>query len=313
MKKSREFCCYCGKQISQREIEGKPRDYCVSCGTVFYENPLPVASSIVVNEKREVLLVKRKNEPYRDMWCLPMGFAESGEEVREAALRELEEEAGIRGEIIELIDVDTVDNYFYGSLVIVAYEVRHTGGRVKAGDDAMEAKYFPVNDFPPLAWTSNEKAMQLYINLYRDLWDMADSVKRLLPDETVLDEISPDRIKQERFLSNIIVQIIEKHITDISEQWMLMVTEAIPSLNDHIEDLVNLNRNIMRAIQFWLKRGGDTLGLEEFIESGIKLREKDIPLPELITAMALSRKSIWMHIVRERIPVSYTHLRAHET
>ena len=90
---------------------------------------LPVASTIVVNDKREVLLVKRKKDPYRGMWCLPIGFAESGEEVREAALRELEEEAGITGEIVRLIDVDTIDNYFYGSLAIVTYEVKMTGGR----------------------------------------------------------------------------------------------------------------------------------------------------------------------------------------
>ncbi len=90
-----------------------------------------------VNDNREILLVKRRNELYKGMWCLPMGFAETGEDVRGAALRELEEEAGIEGEVVRLIDVDTVDNYYYGSLAIVTYEVKAVGGILKPGDDAI--------------------------------------------------------------------------------------------------------------------------------------------------------------------------------
>ena len=166
--KKKEYCCYCGKVIDQKFIDGKNRDYCSSCGSIFYENPLPVASSIVVNDNKEVLLVKRKKDPYKDMWCLPIGFAESGEEVSEAALRELKEEAGIDGSIIRLIDVDTLYNYFYGSLAIVTYEVKQTGGEVTPGDDATDAKYFPITDIPKLAWISNEKAISIYIELYND-------------------------------------------------------------------------------------------------------------------------------------------------
>lgn len=81
----------------------------------------------MVNERREVLLVQRDKDPYKGMWCLPIGFAESGEEVKDAALRELREESGIKGRIVRLIDVDTVDNDFYGSLAIVTYEVRASG------------------------------------------------------------------------------------------------------------------------------------------------------------------------------------------
>ena len=105
MKKQRIYCSYCGNKIISKEQDGKARDYCPTCETFYYENPLPVASTIVVNDQREVLLVKRKKDPYKDMWCLPIGFAETGEEVHEAALRELEEEAGVTGEIIRLIDV----------------------------------------------------------------------------------------------------------------------------------------------------------------------------------------------------------------
>lgn len=60
---------------------------------VFYDNPLPVASSIVVRD-RQLLLVRRRFMPKAGEWCLPMGFAEAGESIEAAALRELKEVAG---------------------------------------------------------------------------------------------------------------------------------------------------------------------------------------------------------------------------
>ena len=53
-----------------------------------------------------MLLVKRKHDPFKGLWCLPMGFAESGESIESAALRELEEEAGIQGKILGLVNVE---------------------------------------------------------------------------------------------------------------------------------------------------------------------------------------------------------------
>ena len=100
----RKFCPYCGRQLKTR-VEGEVfRDYCEHCNKFFYDNPLPVVSSIVVKD-RNVLLVKRKYDPNKGQWCLPMGFAETGESIEAAALRELLEETGIHGKIIDLVDV----------------------------------------------------------------------------------------------------------------------------------------------------------------------------------------------------------------
>jgi 8-oxo-dGTP pyrophosphatase MutT (NUDIX family) len=125
------------------DIEGRLRDYCEGCRSIFYENPLPVACAIVTDRERQVLLVKRARDPYKDMWCLPIGFAESGEEVQHAALRELKEEAGVDGSIVRLIDVATVDNYFYGSLAIVTYESAMTGGKFAPRCRRILRPFFP--------------------------------------------------------------------------------------------------------------------------------------------------------------------------
>jgi 8-oxo-dGTP diphosphatase len=304
MKKQRVYCSYCGGDISAKMQDGKPRDYCSGCNTYYYENPLPVASTIVVNESREVLLVKRKRDPYRDMWCLPIGFAESGEEVNEAALRELREEAGIDGEIVRLIDVDTVDNYFYGSLAIVTYEVHKTGGAERPGDDASDTRYFPIHELPQLAWKSNQKAIQIYIELYKDTWAMIDSFQQLYPEITSLNTITRDGNDHKLLLSNILIQILNSEYNEISAEWSNEITEKIPSLRASMDVLIPANHKVLSTIQGNLQ--GDMIKSDYagYIEVGKELKNKKIPLPELITIMALSRKSIWMYVIRKKILVS---------
>lgn len=304
MKKQRSFCSFCGAKITGKKQDGKVRDFCPACNTFFYENPLPVASTVVVNEDREVLLVRRKKDPYRDMWCLPIGFAESGEEITGAALRELHEEAGITGEIVRLIDVDTVDNYFYGSLAIVTYEVRQTGGTVRPGDDASDAKYFPIEELPELAWTSNTKAMKLYVDLYRDTWAMLDSFKKLYPEINSLDTMAQVTDEQKQFLSNVLVKILSTDNKEISRKWSYEIGVKIPVLKEYLDVLMLVNGKILWFLQRHLQGAEIADDYSEFIEIGIELKKAMLPLPELITAMALSRKMIWTHVIKKKILAS---------
>jgi ADP-ribose pyrophosphatase YjhB (NUDIX family) len=299
MKKQKQFCCFCGSPVSQKEIEDKVRDFCTGCGTVFYENPLPVASSIVVNENREILLVQRKKDPYKNMWCLPIGFAETGEEVKNAALRELREEAGVFGEIVQLIDVDTVENYFYGSLAIVTYEVKMTGGCVCPGDDAIDAKFFPIFHIPELAWTSNEKAVKIYIEQHRDIWAMVDSFKQLLP------EIDPSQLiggeQHPDFLSNILVKLIDKERELITRNWIDDVFKNIPKLITYFDKMFQINQAVLDAVISNIKLSSNEKNFEIFHILGIESSKAGIPLPEFLTALALSRKQIWLHVIKSKI------------
>jgi ADP-ribose pyrophosphatase YjhB (NUDIX family) len=283
------------------EQEGKHRDYCPSCNTFYYENPLPVACTIVVNDNREILLVQRKNDPYKGMWCLPIGFAESGEEVHEAALRELEEEAGITGEIIRLIDVDTINNYFYGSLAIVTYEVRMTGGNVRPGDDAIDARYFPIMEIPELAWSSNKKAIRIYKELYKDTWAMIDSFRQLYPEINSIDSFAQVTDQQKHFLSNVLVKILNTDNKEISRKWSYEVSVKVPHLTEHMDILTHINGKILWTLQRQLQGTVETSDYSSYTEIGKDLNKSKIPLPELIIALALSRKTIWIHIMRKKI------------
>jgi NADH pyrophosphatase NudC (nudix superfamily) len=116
MKKHRKHCIYCGREITKKSEDGVLRDFCPCCNSYFYENPLPVVSTII-ESSRQILLVKRGRAPSKGLWCLPSGFAEAGESIEEAALRELKEETGIKGKIIKLLDVDSYKSRFYGDLL----------------------------------------------------------------------------------------------------------------------------------------------------------------------------------------------------
>ncbi|MBU0718284.1 MAG: NUDIX hydrolase, partial [Planctomycetes bacterium] len=161
-----KYCSQCGAEVTVRVVDDRQREVCTSCDTVFYQNPLPVAGSVVLNENREVLLVKRKREPKKGMWCLPIGFAEVNETIADAACRELKEETGVKGQVMRLLDAGSFENDFYGDLLIVTFELQKIGGAEQAGDDAEKVSYFPLNWLPPLAFSANEKALEVCAKLH---------------------------------------------------------------------------------------------------------------------------------------------------
>ena len=99
----KRFCYYCGEKLIEKSFQGRMHRYCQNCDRIHYENPLPAVATLVVNNANQLLLVKRSVEPAKGEWCLPGGFIETDESIEEAALRELEEETGIKGTIEGLL------------------------------------------------------------------------------------------------------------------------------------------------------------------------------------------------------------------
>jgi 8-oxo-dGTP diphosphatase len=107
--------------------------------------PTPVVGVVCVRDG-EVLLIRRANPPRQGEWSIPGGRIEPGEAVLDAARRELREETGVEGEVVGLIDV--VDGVFpehERHYVMIDYAMRWTAGEPVAGDDASEARFFPLN------------------------------------------------------------------------------------------------------------------------------------------------------------------------
>ena len=101
-----------------------------------------------------LLLVQRANPPFAGSWALPGGFVDEGERVADAAPRELAEETGLRTCALELLGVyDTPGRDPRGWTVSVVYLAKLRDEQAVAGaDDANDARWFPVDSLPDLAF-----------------------------------------------------------------------------------------------------------------------------------------------------------------
>jgi 8-oxo-dGTP diphosphatase len=122
--------------------------------------PMLVAVDLVVLTVRSgalsALVVRRGIEPYRGRWALPGGFVEPSEDLADAAVRELAEEAGIgllRAHLEQLATYGTPDRDPRGRVVSVAYlALLPDPGDAVAGSDAADAAWRPISALTP--WSS---------------------------------------------------------------------------------------------------------------------------------------------------------------
>ena len=123
-----------------------------------YKYPHPsVTTDCVIfgfdGSKLKVLLVQRGNEPYKGRWAFPGGFMNIDESAEEGALRELQEETGLRGAYIRLFHTFTeVRRDPRERVISIAYYALVKMQEVKSGDDATDAQWFDLDNMPPLAF-----------------------------------------------------------------------------------------------------------------------------------------------------------------
>ncbi|MDT0690078.1 NUDIX hydrolase [Salegentibacter sp. F188] len=110
------------------------------------------------NNKFKALLIKRKNDPFKNQWALPGGFIEEGEDLEEAAKRELLEETGLKIESMEQIRAfGKPGRDPRGRMISIAFLSRiFSEETLKPGDDAKEAAWFDIDNLPELAFDHEE-------------------------------------------------------------------------------------------------------------------------------------------------------------
>jgi ADP-ribose pyrophosphatase YjhB (NUDIX family) len=145
-----------------RDDHGMHRPTCPACGYIHYRNPVP-AAGVLLEWRGGLLLVRRRFDPRAGAWCLPSGFMEYGETPERCALRELREETGIAGALGELFGVYAGRDDPRVRAVLVLYTATRAGGRLTAGDDAIEARFFPFDALPrPIAFEAHGRALADY-------------------------------------------------------------------------------------------------------------------------------------------------------
>ena len=162
MKKQRfYFCPKCGGKLNYRQVGERERLVCESCGYTMYENPI-VGVAAIIRKDREILLGRRAaNASFPGLWCIPCGYVEYDEDIRDAVRREFLEETGL---IIEPGKVYTVLSNFHNPSVHtvgVWFEAEIRGGVLQPGDDLDRVAYFPLDRVPELAFPTDGQVIAM--------------------------------------------------------------------------------------------------------------------------------------------------------
>ena len=137
-----------------------------------YWRPAVTADNVVFcfdGNHLNVLLIKRGREPYKDHWAFPGGFLEEDETLEEAARRELKEETGLEPLYMEEVGVfSNVARDPRGRVISAGfYSIVSPADkeRAVAGDDAAQARWFPVGELPAMAFDHAEIFQKAIIHL----------------------------------------------------------------------------------------------------------------------------------------------------
>lgn len=161
----------------------------------LYKNQgIHVITSIftVENGITKVLLVKRKNSPYKDMWALTGGALYNNEDLETGALRELEEKTGITGVPIKQFKAfGKVDRSPVMRMVAVGFVGIIDSKRVtvlRETNNTTNADWFPIDKIPPLGFDHEEILHDALLELQKQIVK-SNILKSLFPDGVTMPEL----------------------------------------------------------------------------------------------------------------------------
>ena len=160
-----------------------------------YEYPHPAVTTDCVifgydlREGLSVLLVQRGIEPFKGQWAFPGGFLRIDEDADTCARRELLEETDFK--VVSFIQFGTfsdVNRDPRERVITIAYMALVRKGDVQGGDDAADARWFPVTSVPPLAF-DHDRILRIALERLKEQIHFHPVGFELLPEVFTLSQL----------------------------------------------------------------------------------------------------------------------------
>lgn len=165
-----KYCPVCGSP--HFEVNNIKSKKCADCGFIYYLNPSSATVALILNEKDELLVVRRKNDPGKDMLDMPGGFIDMYETGEEGVAREVKEETGL--DATETTYLFSYPNtYLYSGFVVHTLDMFYlikvkSLSHIEAMDDAAAYYWIPLKelDIDQFAFDSIKKGLQRFVQTY---------------------------------------------------------------------------------------------------------------------------------------------------
>jgi NAD+ diphosphatase len=139
---------YCPQCAAEIEVEGGKAE-CPSCGFRSYASAKPTASAVCFDDEGRILLSRRAVDPGKDKWDFPGGFVDEEEHPLDCVRRELQEEAGVEVEPLELLgfwldkyqdvgSAQTTLNFYWSARIV--------DGTPEPADDVAELRWLAPDE-----------------------------------------------------------------------------------------------------------------------------------------------------------------------
>jgi 8-oxo-dGTP diphosphatase len=102
---------------------------------------VPCVGAVISDKAGRLLMIRRRNEPGAGLWSLPGGRIEAGESDEQAVVREIREETGLSVTVGALLGAVERPGLRGAVIDIRDYLAVVTGGTLRAGDDAADARW----------------------------------------------------------------------------------------------------------------------------------------------------------------------------
>lgn len=163
-------------------------------GTYTYDYPRPeVTTDCVIfgydGKELKVLLIERGIEPFKGCWAFPGGFLNMDEDALAGARRELKEETGLEDAFIEQFHTFSEPGRDpRGRVITIAHYALVKIQEVEGGDDAAQARWFPIEEVPPLAF-DHDRILRMAMSRLKERIHFEPVGFELLPDVFTMPQL----------------------------------------------------------------------------------------------------------------------------